>query len=93
MNTTSPHRESSASWWLALFGAVASIIFLANPTFGGLIPLEIPDAFPIIGNLDETIVSGILFACLARLGINVLPGMHRSRDTVIDHAPRETSGP
>ncbi len=92
MNETPPpafslNKESSTSWWLALVGAIASLVFLANPGWG--VFFEIPDNLPLIGNLDETLVTGILIACLARLGINIIPGMHRNRnrDTVIDQPP------
>jgi hypothetical protein len=34
---------------------------------------EIPDALPLIGNLDEVLASAVLFSCLSYLGINVVP--------------------
>ncbi|MEM6884853.1 MAG: hypothetical protein AAF571_07450 [Verrucomicrobiota bacterium] len=45
---------------LAWVAAIVSAIWILNPTFGGIIPLEIPDNFPIIGNLDEATMMAIL---------------------------------
>lgn len=58
---------------LALFGLLVSTLYLANLS-GGFI--EIPDNIPGIGNLDEVFFSGVFFASLAQLGIN-LPFMDR----------------
>jgi len=60
----------------ALFGAIASILFLANLTFG---IVEVPDNLPLVGNIDEVVVSGFLFACLSRLGVNVIPRFANSQ--------------
>lgn len=54
----------------AVVGILLSTLFLLNLTMG---VIEIPDNLPIIGNVDEVIASGILFACLGYFGINVLP--------------------
>jgi hypothetical protein len=52
---------------LANVGAVLAGLYLAN--FGwGFVDL-IPDNFPGIGNLDEVLVSFILFVCLEAMGI------------------------
>jgi len=64
---------SAASKLVALGGVVVSCVYLANLTFGGIIPLEIPDALPIIGNLDEVFFSGVLLASLNHLGIPLIP--------------------
>ena len=53
---------------LAVFGLLVSTAYLANLS-GGFI--EIPDNIPGIGNLDEVFFSGIFFASLAQLGINL----------------------
>ena len=55
---------------LAWIGLILSTLFLLNLTFG---VIEIPDNLPIIGNVDEVLASGVFFACLSQLGINVLP--------------------
>ena len=60
---------------LAILGVLVSLLFLANLTFGGFIPLEIPDALPFIGNLDEVFFTSILLASLAKLGIPLLPNL------------------
>ena len=58
---------------LAILGVVVSLLFLANLTFGGFIPLEIPDALPFIGNLDEVFFTGLLLTSLGYLGIPLIP--------------------
>lgn len=65
-----PQRSGCSGIAVALIGAALSILYLANLTFG---VVEIPDNLPIIGNIDEVVVSGILFTCLSRLGINPIP--------------------
>jgi hypothetical protein len=72
---TGPPRSGCVGTVLALIGAGLSILFLANPTFG---IVEIPDNLPFVGNIDEVVVSGILFACLSRLGINPIPTFRRN---------------
>lgn len=78
MSTTTPTAEtveaqrlepSRGRGW-ALLGLIVSITYLLNFQFG---VLELPDYLPIVGNLDEVLFSGLLFASLAKLGINVLP--------------------
>jgi hypothetical protein len=62
---------------LALLGAALTGLYLSNLGFGTL--GEIPDAFPLLGNLDEVLASAILFSCLSYLGINVVPNRWQSR--------------
>jgi hypothetical protein len=62
---------STASKLAALGGVVVSILYLAN--IGAGLLFELPDALPIIGNLDEVFFSGLLIACLNHLGIPLLP--------------------
>ena len=62
---------------LALLGAGLTGLYLANLGFGTL--AEIPDAFPLVGNLDEVLASAILFSCLSYLGINVVPSRWQPR--------------
>lgn len=64
------HQRSCLGISLALLGAGLSGLFLSNLTFG---IVEIPDNLPFVGNLDEVLVSAILFSCLSYLGINVVP--------------------
>jgi len=66
----SQHQRSCLGLSLALLGAGLSGLFLSNLTFGFV---EIPDNLPFVGNLDEVLVSAILFTCLSYLGINVVP--------------------
>lgn len=61
---------------LAVAGVLVSVVFLLNPTLG---LFEVPDNLPIVGNLDEVFFSGLLFACLAKLGINILPWLRTVR--------------
>jgi hypothetical protein len=58
---------------MAISGVLISLLFLSNLTFGGFIPLEIPDALPIIGNLDEVFFTGVLLTSLGYLGIPLIP--------------------
>lgn len=58
---------------IAIGGVLISCLFLANLTGGGVIPLEIPDVIPIVGNLDEVFFSGVLLASLNYLGIPLIP--------------------
>jgi len=55
---------------LAIIGVVLSVIYLLNLTFG---VVEIPDNLPIIGNIDEVIISSFLFGCLRYLGLDLIP--------------------
>jgi len=64
-----------ASGCLAVFGLLLSVAYLSNITMG---LIEIPDNLPLIGNLDEVFFSGVLFASLARLGINLPVGQRRT---------------
>lgn len=48
---------------------VFSAIFLLNPGLG--VFFEIPDNFPIIGNLDEAAAAALLISCLAYFGFDV----------------------
>jgi len=54
----------------AILGSILSVLFLLNLTMG---VLEIPDNLPIVGNLDEVLVSAFLFGCLEYLGVNLIP--------------------
>lgn len=51
------------------FTAIISVIYMLNPTFG-LIEL-IPDAVPVIGNLDEATAMAVLIACLRYFGCDI----------------------
>lgn len=62
---------SALSKLAALGGVVVSCIYLANIGAGFL--FELPDALPIIGNLDEVFFSGVLIASLNHLGIPLIP--------------------
>lgn len=54
---------------IAIFVSILCVIYLLNITAG----IDfIPDLIPIFGNLDETIITAILFASLKYLGIDVL---------------------
>jgi hypothetical protein len=72
-------RSTLAGKLVALGGVVISVAYLANLTAGGILPFEIPDVLPGVGNLDEVFFSGVLIASLAKLGINIIPGMSGNR--------------
>lgn len=56
---------------LAVIGALASALYLANVT-GGILEFS-PDNLPGLGNIDEFLFSLLLVYCLQKLGINLLP--------------------
>ncbi|MDX1947963.1 MAG: hypothetical protein SFU86_21370 [Pirellulaceae bacterium] len=72
-STSVPPKSSLAGKALALVGVVVSCVYLAN-LGAGIFP-ELPDNIPGIGNLDEVFFSGLLFVCLGKLGISMLPGL------------------
>lgn len=54
--------------FMLIVGAL-SVLYLANPGAG--VFAEIPDNFPIIGNLDEAAVTAILLSVLSYFGIDL----------------------
>lgn len=74
---TEKHGGSLLGTVIALVGSLLSILFLANPGLG--LFFEIPDNIPVVGNLDEVVVTGILVACLSKLGIHVVPNLDRRK--------------
>lgn len=74
-------KNGFASGCLALLGVLVSLVYLSNISMG---IIEIPDNLPLVGNLDEVFFSGLLFACLAKLGINLPVGQKR---VVVDAEP------
>tara|TARA_B100001123_G_scaffold253699_1_gene283119 strand:+ start:140 stop:352 length:213 start_codon:yes stop_codon:yes gene_type:complete len=62
-----------------MLGAFLSFLYLLNLSFG---LVEIPDNLPIIGNLDEVVVSGFLYGCLGYLGINLVPFQRKQEKPV-----------
>ncbi|UUO08490.1 hypothetical protein M4951_09260 [Blastopirellula sp. J2-11] len=68
------NNRSYASATTAIAGVIVSVIYLSNITMG---IFEIPDNLPFVGNLDEVFFSGVLFASLAHLGINLPVGQRR----------------
>lgn len=49
----------------SISGIVLSVIYLINPT-AGLFEL-IPDALPVIGNIDEVFFAYLIFSCIQYL--------------------------
>jgi len=70
-----PEPQQKPRGWLgaigAAFGAVVSVIYLCNPGLG--IFEILPDALPVIGNLDEVFFTLLLLYCLQNLGIRLPP--------------------
>ncbi len=60
---------------IALAGVLGSVFWLLNFTMG---IVEIPDALPFVGNIDEAAAAAIFFSCLRYLGIDLLPFGKRS---------------
>ena len=72
--------------WAAI-GAVVSVIYLCNPGLG--IFEILPDALPVIGNLDEVFFTLLLLYCLQNLGIRLPPAFTAmlARGSRQDRAP------
>lgn len=68
---------------IAVLGVLASVFWLLNFTAGFV---EIPDNFPLVGNLDEAAAAAVLFSCLRYLGFDILPfgkrGVRKADDTI-----------
>lgn len=60
----------------AVVGVLLSAVYLLNLSFG---LLEIPDNLPIIGNLDEVVVSAFFYGCLRYLGIDLIPFQRKEK--------------
>ena len=67
MNTNEEKPQGCLKRLLAQVGAVLSAAYLANLGIG-IVDL-IPDNLMFVGNIDEVVVSLILFICLDALGI------------------------
>jgi uncharacterized membrane protein YkvA (DUF1232 family) len=48
---------------------IISVIYLLNITFG--VVEFLPDNLPIVGNIDEALITAILIAVLQYFGINI----------------------
>jgi uncharacterized membrane protein YkvA (DUF1232 family) len=64
-------RPSKLARGGAVVGVLFSLLYLINPGFGWIEML--PDNLPIVGNLDEVGVTGLLVYCLRVLGLEVIP--------------------
>jgi hypothetical protein len=73
---------------MAIAGVLISLLFLSNLTFGGIIPLEIPDAIPVIGNLDEVFFTGVLLTSLGYLGIPLIPNFRAAANPLRIEGPK-----
>jgi uncharacterized membrane protein YkvA (DUF1232 family) len=51
--------------WMIFLFAILGIIYILNPTAGIL--EFIPDNFPVIGNLDEAVAFGLIWAGLVEI--------------------------
>lgn len=81
--STKGKRSPIGSILVGALGALATL-YLFNPGAG--LFGEIPDAIPIIGNLDEAAAAALLISCLAYFGIDIggLFGRKSKKDDVID---------
>lgn len=78
-----------AGTMLAVTGAILSAAWLLNFSFG---IFELPDALPIVGNLDEATAAAIFFGCMRYLGFDLIPfggKSFRSEPHPIDVTPRQ----
>ena len=69
---------------IGTLGAI-SAVFLLNPGAG--LFFEIPDNFPIIGNLDEAAAAALLISCLAYFGFDVTKLFKKAQEN--EHRPKE----
>lgn len=51
----------------SLFLLLISAVFLLNLSSGGIIPIEIPDILPVVGNLDEAAATALLISSIRNL--------------------------
>ncbi|NUM52810.1 MAG: DUF1232 domain-containing protein [Candidatus Hydrogenedentes bacterium] len=74
-----------------MLGVLISTVYLLNFTVG---VFELPDALPIVGNLDEAAAAALLFSSLRYLGIDILPFGRRkqieTREVIDVTPPKET---
>ncbi len=63
--------------FIAAVGVALGVIYILNPTMGVFELL--PDALPIIGNLDEGAAVYLIFAGLRYLGLDLLKYFDRVR--------------
>lgn len=71
---------------IGVLGAL-SAIFLLNPGAG--IFFEIPDNFPIIGNLDEAAAAALLISCLAYFGLDVTQLFKKAQENNDSKTPKD----
>lgn len=67
-------KNNSRTWVkiiLAIIGLLLSVLYLLNITAGFFEFL--PDNLPIVGNIDEAIMSSIFYGSLQYLGLDLLP--------------------
>ncbi|MEO0414226.1 MAG: hypothetical protein AAF226_04640 [Verrucomicrobiota bacterium] len=69
-------------------------VYLLNFTAGGVIPFEIPDVIPGLGNLDEAAAATLLISSLAYFGIDVggIFGRFAKKAKPASNGPKETRG-
>jgi len=69
-------RPSKLARGGAVAGVLFSLLYLVNPGMGWI--ELIPDNLPIVGNLDEVGITGLLVYCLRVLGLEVIPSARRA---------------
>ena len=69
---------------IGTLGAI-SAVFLLNPGAG--LFFEIPDNFPVIGNLDEAAAAALLISCLAYFGFDVTKLFKKAQEN--DQRPKD----
>jgi hypothetical protein len=65
---------------IAGFAMILSFLYMLNFSTG-LIEI-LPDNLPFVGNIDEAVAMGILFASLRWFGFDLLPFKNRCKDVV-----------
>ena len=87
MNKNEEKPQGCLKRLLAQIGAVLSAAYLANLGVG-IVDL-IPDNFLFVGNIDEVVVSLILFICLDTLGIGPERFLKRNQKVPLSRRKQE----
>ncbi|PKL75472.1 MAG: DUF1232 domain-containing protein [Candidatus Melainabacteria bacterium HGW-Melainabacteria-1] len=72
---------------LMTLGGLLSLFYLLNPT-AGLFEI-LPDALPLVGNIDEAMAATLLLACLREYGLDLTAW--RRKDHTDLKAPKDKS--
>lgn len=73
-------RNPKYRWWVML----GTVIYLVSP-------IDIlPDIFPIIGQIDDVMLAGLLFTELSQMAISKLQARQENKDVATENPGSET---